>query len=167
MKRGLAIACILAAVVAMGLSFPAATVTADDNNVLIGGQGTLAAQGNGLVAIKGQVELAANANRGVLLVKDLAGDADVDVRGVGGTSEWMGFDVYFGTGAAHITGGHVAVIVLGQDIDLRAHGRGWAYLKGRGSFWVNGEGPFAWSTEGDFASVDDGGADPPPEAPTN
>lgn len=167
MKRWLAMAGVMATVVAMGLSFQATTTAAeDDHDVLIGGQGTLAGHGNGVAAIKGRVELAANANRGVLLVKDLAGDADVDVRGVGGTTEWMGFDVYYGAGAAHITGSHVAVVIVGRDIDLRAHGKGWVYLKGRGSFWVNGEGPFSWNTDGGFANVDDGGADPPPEVPT-
>ena len=145
----------------------APTASAEEGDVILGGQGTLSAHGNGIVALKGRVELAANANRGVLMVKDLAGDADIDVRGVGGSATWNGFEVYYGAGAAHITGSHVAVIIVGVDIDLRAHGKGWAFLQGRGSYWVNGHGPFAWDLAGGFASVDDGGADPPPEAPAN
>ena len=58
----------------------------------------------------------------------------------------------------------VAVIVVGTDIDLRAKGKGWAYLQGRGYYFVNGFGPFPWNERGGFAAVDDGAADPPPEA---
>lgn len=167
MKRILLIGGVVLGLAMAATAALAPAASAEEGDVVVSGQGTLSAHGNGIVALQGRVELAANANRGILMVKDLAGDAEVDVRGVGGTASWNGFDVYFGAGAAHITGSHVAVIIAGTDIDLRAHGKGSAFLQGRGWYWVNGHGPFAWSPDGAFASVDDGGADPPPEAPAN
>jgi hypothetical protein len=128
------------------------------------GRGALSAHGTGLVALKGGGEVYVNANRGILLVKDLSGDAVVRVEGVGGSGSWNGFEVYFGTGEAYVEGRDVAVIVVGTDIDLRAHGKGWAYLKGHGHYFVNGFGPFRWDPNGGFAAVDDGAADPPPES---
>ena len=167
MKRILLIGGALLGMTMVAMAALAPAASAEEGDAFVSGQGTLSAHGNGIGALKGRLELAANANRGILMVKDLAGDAEVDVRGVGGTASWNGFDVYFGTGAVHITGSHVAVIIAGTNVDLRAHGKGWAFLQGRGSYWVNGHGPFAWNPDGAFASVDDGGADPPPEAPAN
>lgn len=165
MRRIASVLGVAAVALLVGMSVLAPAASAEEGEVIIGGQGTLSAHGNGVAALKGRMELSANANRGILLVKDIAGDAEVDVRGIGGSGSWNGFDVYYGAGAAHITGSHVAVIIIGTDIDLRAHGKGWAFLKGRGSYWVNGHGPFAWDPAGGFAGVDDGGADPPPEDP--
>jgi hypothetical protein len=94
------------------------------------------------------------ADEGILLIKDLNGDAQVDVNGLGGTGEWRGFKAYFGIrGNAHIVGTDVAVIVVGHDIDLHVEGKGWAFLKGEGTFTANGRGPFRWSAEGVFGSV--------------
>jgi hypothetical protein len=90
----------------------------------------------------------------VLLVKDEAGDAVVRVAGDGGTASWNGFTVYAGFhDRAHVTGSNVAVIVVGNDIDLHVVGAGWAFLKGDGTFEVNNRGPFRWTREGAFASV--------------
>ena len=100
----------------------------------------------------------------MLLVKDEAGDAVVAVAGSGGTVNWNGFTVYFGiNGRAHVTGSHVAVIVIGEDIDLHAVGIGWAYLKGHGTFEVNNRGPFRWSTDGTFAAVVNDASEPESE----
>ena len=50
--------------------------------------------------------------------------------------------MYFGFhGNAHIVARDVAVIVVGQDIDLHVTGKGWAFLKGHGS--VHGQRPRA------------------------
>jgi hypothetical protein len=139
---------------ALALTLAAAAPTASAEQIEIQGRGVLGAHGTGIAALKGAGEVQLNANRGILLVKDLAGDAEVDVVGAGGSGEWNGFDVYFGTGAAHIAGSDVAVIVVGTDIDLRARGEGWAFLKGHGYFFVNGAGPFRWNPEGGFAALE-------------
>ncbi len=126
---------------------------------VIAGRGLLTAHGAGVAAVKGRMDYHATAAEGVLLVKDIAGDAQVDVDGHGGTAEWRGFKVYFGFhGSAHITGSDVAVIVIGRDIDLRVLGRGWAYLKGHGAYRVNGGPPHDWTDDGAFAGI---APDPP------
>ena len=118
------------------------------------GEGVLEARGDGLIAVKGRMDYTAHADRGVLLVKDIAGDAEIDVQGEGDCSvEWNGFMVCFGTGEAHITGSEVAVILVGNSIGVHVEGKGWAYLKGHGYFKVNGRGPFPWNPDGGFAGV--------------
>ncbi|MBI5288345.1 MAG: hypothetical protein HY873_05180 [Chloroflexi bacterium] len=163
-KLGIVAALALAAGIAFAAIAPAASAEEGRGDVVLRGRGVLDAHGTGVAAVKGRVDMQVNANRGILLVKDIAGDAFVRVDGTGGTAHWNGFTVYFGTGEATIVGSHVAVIMVGTDIDLHAAGKGWAYLKGRGHYFVNGEGPFPWNPDGAFAGVDDGGADPPPEA---
>lgn len=148
-----------------GVAFSAfaPTASAAAPNAVLRGTGVLDARGSGLVAVKGRMDLAVSADRGILLVKDIAGDADVEVTGDGGTGEFHGFDVYFGTGSAHITGSDVAVIVVGNDIKLHVVGKGWAYLKGRGHFMVKNRGPFPWNeSDGGFAPV---GPEPEATAP--
>jgi hypothetical protein len=119
------------------------------------GRGVLDARGDGLVAVKGHlVEYDAAADRGILLVKDLAGDMTFDVEGEGDcTARYYGFIACFGTGEAHITGSDVAVILVGNNLNVHAAGKGWAYLKGRGNYFVNGHGPFPWNPDGGFAGV--------------
>jgi hypothetical protein len=125
------------------------------NGTVLRGEGTLDARGSGLIALKGRIDaLEVSAERGILLVKDIAGDADVAVEGDGGAGEFHGFDVYFGAGSATISGSEVAVIVLGKGINLHAEGEGWAYLKGHGVFHVNERGPFRWNAGGGFAVVE-------------
>jgi hypothetical protein len=156
MLKRLSILAALGAIVAMAVAVFAPAAEAEDppDGTFLRGQGVLTAHGDGLVAMRGRMDLVATADKGVLLVKDVAGDADVDVRGDGGTTTWHGFTVYFGVnGEAHITGSDVAVIILGEDIRLHVAGRGWAYLKGRGTYTVNGHGPFPWSPDGSFAGV--------------
>ena len=121
---------------------------------LLRGAGVLDAQGDGVAAVKGLMDYTATASDGILLVKDLNGDAQIEVSGDGGTGQWRGFTAYFGVnGSAHITGTDVAVILVGNNIDLHVAGRGWAFLKGTGSFTANGHGPFPWTADGVFGSV--------------
>lgn len=123
-------------------------------DVLLHGAGVLDAHGTGVAAVKGKLDEHVRADEGILLVKDLNGDARIDVDGFGGTGEWRGFKAYFGFhGSAHIVGSDVAVIVVGRDIDLHVTGRGWAFLKGQGTFTANGHGPFRWTEDGVFGSV--------------
>ena len=137
---------ILAGIVAIaGMAFAAfaPSASAEEPQRLLVGRGVLDAHGSGLVAVKGKMDYYARADGGILLVKDIAGDAEINVTGDGDTAEFHGFTAYFGiNGRAHITGSDVAVIVVGKDIDLHVVGKGWAFLKGRGTFEVNNRGPF-------------------------
>jgi hypothetical protein len=154
------VAALLAVVASSAVAFvPAAS--AEEPDAVLRGAGVLGARGSGVVAVKGRMDLEVSADHGILLVKDIAGDAEVHVRGDGGSGEYHGFDVYFGTGSADITGSHVAVIVVSKHINLHVIGKGWAYLKGRGYFEVNNRGPFPWDEfEGRFAPLE-----PDPEEP--
>ncbi len=118
------------------------------------GVGVLDARGDGVVAVKGRINYTATADRAILLIKDVAGDAVIDVQGEGDCSgRFHGFIACFGTGEAHITGSDVAVILVGNGLGVHVEGRGWAYLKGRGQYTVNGHGPFPWNPDGGFAGV--------------
>lgn len=161
MKR-LSIVAAVAALVTMAFAAFAPAASAEEptdarrhDGTVLRGEGTLDARGSGLIALKGRIDaLEVSAARGILLVKDIGGDAEVEVEGDGGMGEFHGFDVYFGTGSATISGSEVAVIVLGKDINLHAEGEGWAYLKGQGVFHVNDRGPFRWNAGGGFAVVE-------------
>jgi hypothetical protein len=149
-------AVITAAMIGFAAFAPAVPASAGDerDGTFLRGEGVLEARGDGLIAVKGRMDYQAHADRGVLLVKDIAGDADIDVQGEGDCSaEWNGFMLCFGTGEAHITGSDVAVILVGNNIGVHVEGKGWAYLKGRGFFKVNGRGPFPWNHEGGFAGL--------------
>jgi hypothetical protein len=158
-KLGIAAAVLAMAGMAFAALAPAASAAeptpgARRPDVLLHGAGVLDAQGTGVAAVKGLMEYHATADEGILLVKDINGDAQVDVDGFGGTGEWRGFKAYFGIrGNVHIVGTDVAVIVVGHDIDLHVTGKGWAFLKGEGTFTANGRGPFRWTVDGAFGSV--------------
>jgi hypothetical protein len=146
------------ALIAFSAFSPAATFAADPPpavpSVVLRGAGVLDAQGNGIAAVKGAMDLHVSASEGILLVRDLDHDAFVDVQGNGETAHWNGFTVYFGFhGQAHVIARDAAVIVVGKDIDLHVVGKGWAFLKGRGTFTANGRGPFPWTEDGAFGSV--------------
>ena len=150
----LTVAAIAFSVVAPTTSAAEPTPPAHVPGIVLHGTGVLDAHGTGVAAVKGLMDYHATADEGILLVKDLNGDARVDVDGFGGTGEWRGFKAYFGIrGNVHIVGSDVAVIVVGHDIDLHVAGRGWAFLKGEGAFTANGHGPFEWTPDGAFASV--------------
>lgn len=156
-KLGTAAAILAVAGMAFAALAPAASAAVPATpvpNVLLRGTGVLDARGTGVAAVKGKLDYHARADEGIVLVKDLNGDARVDIDGFGGKGEWNGFQAYFGIrGNIHISGTNVAVIVVGHDIDLHVTGRGWAFLKGQGTFTANGHGPFPWTEEGAFGSV--------------
>jgi hypothetical protein len=155
-KLGLLTGIAAIALVAFGALAPtvqAGEPTPGREGTFLRGRGVLDAEGDGLVAVRGKVDVTLTAGDGVLLVKDVAGDATWRIDNDGGEASWNGFRAYFGFGEAHIAGSDVAVIVLGRDIDLHAIGMGWAFLKGQGTFEVNNRGPFRWSPEGGFAAI--------------
>lgn len=122
--------------------------------VILHGAGVLDAQGDGLAAVRGAMDLRVSVSEGILLVRDMDNDAYVHVEGNGQTAQWNGFTVYYGfDGDARVIARDAGVIVLGKDIDLHVVGKGWAYLKGHGSFTANGHGPIAWNDQGVFGSL--------------
>jgi hypothetical protein len=150
---GIAAVAFAALAPAASAAEPTPTPAARPRTVLRG-SGVLDAQGSGIAAVKGTMDLSVSASRGILLVRDLDGDAVVHVDGNGRTAQWHGFTAYFGfDGHATVVAHDAAVIVIGEDIDLHVAGRGWAFLKGHGTFTANGHGPFPWTPEGAFGSV--------------
>ena len=133
----------------------AATAPPPTPNTFVAGRGVLTTHGTGVVATKGALDLHASAGRGILLVKDPSGDAQIDVDGYDGTGEWFGMKVYFGFhGTAHIVGRDAGVLIVGRDIDVKVVGRGWALLRGRGAFSVKDGPSRPWTDDGvrtDFA----------------
>ncbi len=155
---GLAAVAMFGAMAPAGVSAadPTATVTPATTRpgTVIGGTGTLDAQGNGVAAVRGAMDLTVSASEGMLLVRDFNNNAVVHVDGNGRTAQWLGFTVYFGfNGTATVKAPNAGVIVIGKDIDLHVTGHGWAFLKGHGTFTANGHGPFPWTPNGAFGSV--------------
>ena len=158
-KIGIAAAVLAVAGMAFSALAPSAsaaepTPPARIPNIILHGAGVLDAHGTGVAAVKGLMDLHATGDGDILLVKDIKGDAVVTVDGQESMGEWRGFKAYFGIrGNVHVVGTDVAVILVGNNIDLRVAGRGWAFLKGEGTFTANGHGPFEWTPDGAFASV--------------
>jgi hypothetical protein len=104
------------------------------------GAGTLQAQGDGIALLggRGVVDLSGN---GILWIRDLAGDATIEVTGHGKKEEfndgWIQYANFHGT--AHVKGTKIIVCIAGADIDLFAKGRGRAMLWGHGTYQINGE----------------------------
>jgi len=111
-----------------------------DGKAEVGGRGTLTAQGDGIAIIggNGSVNIAGN---GILWVRDLAGDADINVTGHGKKKEFSdGWIQYSGFGgSADVEGTRIIVVLAGVGIDLSAQGRGRAILWGHGSYQINGQ----------------------------
>jgi hypothetical protein len=99
------------------------------------GEGSLTAQGDGMAILRGRgtVDLSGN---GILWIKDVAGDAVIEVTGSGHKEEfpdgWIQYAGFHGT--AHVEGSRIGVILAGVDIELTAQGRGLARLWGHGSY---------------------------------
>lgn len=155
-KFSIAAAVIGFAALAFSAFAPAASADTPAPSVVLAGRGTLQAQGTGVAAVRGLMDYHAVADRGILLVKDVRGDAfiDVDVHNYDGKVRWNGFVVFFGFhGPAHITGTDVGVVLVGDNVRIDVTGRGWAYLRGNGTYSVNGGDPQPWHADGGFAPL--------------
>jgi hypothetical protein len=110
------------------------------------GEGNLTAQGDGMAILRGRgtVDLSGN---GTLWIRDVAGDAEVEVTGFGEKEEfpdgWLQYAGFHGT--AHVEGSRIVVILAGVDIELTAQGRGMARLWGHGSY-QGSSGDGEWKT---------------------
>lgn len=133
---------IVVAVVAMLAVAPVASAEE------VRGRGSLTAEGDGIAILRGRstVDLSGN---GILWVKDVAGDAVIEVTGSGQKEEfpdgWLQYAGFHGT--AHIEGSRIAVIVAGVDVELTAEGRGMAWLWGHGSY-QSSHGTGEWKATG-------------------
>lgn len=140
MKKALLL--VLAAATLLASFGVAATASAD---VQEDGKGSLTAHGDGIAVLggKGKVELTGN---GILWVRDVAGDAMVEVTGYGEKKEfndgWVQYAGFHGT--AEIKGSRIIVMVAGVDIDLEAKGRGRCRLWGHGTYEM-GDRSGEWS----------------------
>ena len=112
------------------------------------GEGSLTAQGDGIAILRGRgtVDLSGN---GILWIKDAAGDAVIEVTGLGQKEKfpdgWIQYAGFHGT--AHVEGSRIGVIVAGVDIELTAEGRGVARLWGHGSH-QSPDGAGEWKATG-------------------
>jgi hypothetical protein len=132
MKKTLSLA-LLAMILVASLGFaPAAYADDASTDVNATGIGKLKAQGDGIAILfgKGVVELSGN---GILWVKDVAGNARIEVTGYGAKKE-------FSDGWVQYSGlhGNASIVIAGVDINLDARGRGSAILWGHGTYEING-----------------------------
>ena len=157
-KRRSIVLALLSLVTVLGaLSVGAVAVSADDSGSLaevdeaaaVAGGGRLHAEGDGIAILggRGVVDLKGN---GILWIRDLRGDARIDVSGYGEKKEFEdGWIQYSGfRGHARVSGSRIVVCIAGVDIDLHAGGIGRAMLWGHGTCvmsGVDGEETHDWS----------------------
>ncbi len=111
------------------------------------GSGNVNAEGNGTAVLSGNLDITLSATDATLVIKDLAGDAIVEVDGEsdfynGGESRGQGTpaQVYHNfTGEATISGSRLTVMVHGFDLSLEGEGSGSVMLSGEGSYEVRGD----------------------------
>ncbi len=116
------------------------------------GEGLFVAHGAGVVAVRGTVEYRSATSAGVLLVKDIAGNATIDVAG-GVRGEFLGFTAYAGFSSAEISGADVGVVVAGLDINVTATGTGLGYVLGAGASSLNDATSEPWTITGHFVNI--------------
>ncbi|WP_440953620.1 hypothetical protein [Methanococcoides sp. FTZ1] len=114
-----------------------------DGYVNMTGEGALNAEGDGTIVLSGQFNVTINATDAMLVIKDLAGDAEIDVSGASydvvnqQTEDGYRADVYENfTGDALINGTRLTVMVSGEDLTVFAEGTGSASLSGEGTYQV-------------------------------
>ncbi len=133
---------LLATLLVLSLSLPASAA------VVKKGTGAIWAKGNGKALIEGRGSVRVSGN-GVLVIKDLAGNARIKVRGYGKKVRLKdGTLVYYGfKGRAYVRGSHIKVKITGRNIRLLARGRGRVILKGQGIYKTRGKRG-KWSKQG-------------------
>ncbi|WP_340817775.1 hypothetical protein [Methanolobus sp. WCC4] len=116
--------------------------------VTLTGEGALSAEGNGVVVLSGDVTMSFTADNATLVIKDMAGDAEVDTGDA--TYGYSNIDagnsdvdnrayVYHNlTGDVMIEGSRLIVTLRGTDISLDAEGSGNVVLTGEGTYEVEG-----------------------------
>ena len=115
----------------------------DRHPVRIKGKGTLDAEGNGAVRIKGRTDgvnggIVRISGNGVLTVRDLTGDINKKISGYAGSVELKkGLWMYYGfNGEAEISGSGFLINISGMDIKINATAKAIVFLAGDGSYNV-------------------------------
>ncbi len=147
-KRRSIVLALFSLVTVLGLfSVGAVAVVADDTVSLaevdeaaeVPGAGRLHAEGDGIAALGGRGIVDVTGN-GILWVRDMRGDARIDVSGYGQMEEFEdGWIQYSGfRGHARVSGSRIVVVVAGVDVDVHAAGIGRAMLWGHGTCVMSG-----------------------------
>ncbi|NPE29307.1 hypothetical protein HNV12_15375 [Methanococcoides sp. SA1] len=139
--------------------------------VTMAGEGLIDAEGDGTIVLSGELEVEFTATNATIVIKDLAGDAEIKLDG-----DYEQFDedttrdgsyafVYHNfTGEAKIEGSRLTVMVRGEDITIKAEGTGSTSLSGEGSYKIEKDDEsteFEWaapkiSDDEDSNDADDG-----------
>ena len=140
-RRGIVLALLSLVTVLGALSIGAAAVSADDAGSLAEvdeaaaapGASRLHAEGDGIAVLAGRGVVDVTGN-GILWIRDLRGDARIDVSGYGQKEEFEdGWIQYSGfRGHARVSGSRIVVCIAGVDVDLHAGGIGRVMLWGHG-----------------------------------
>ncbi|TQD27627.1 hypothetical protein [Methanolobus vulcani] len=116
--------------------------------VTLTGDGVLSAEGDGIAVISGNFTMSFNADNATLVIKDMAGDAEVDIEDA--TYGYSNIDagnsdvdnrayVYHNlTGDVIIEGTRLTVTLRGTDITLDVEGSGNMIFTGEGTYEVEG-----------------------------
>lgn len=133
---------VILAVVAVLLALPAVALAQTGQ-----GTGTVHAEGDGTAYLRGEGWVRISGN-GTLVIRDRAGDAEIQVSGHGSHAGRGQGLVYRGwNGEAYVRGSAITVAVRGTDIRLEAAGTGVVYLRGQGWYTFGGE-QRAWTAQG-------------------
>ncbi|MEZ5335069.1 MAG: hypothetical protein R2741_07460 [Methanolobus sp.] len=133
--------------------------------VVLSGEGTLKAEGNGTVVIsERRVAIDLTVTDAKIVVKDLAGDGNVvideddyessNVDAGNSTDDNRAFVYLNTTGEVYIEGSRLTVMIKGEDIELKASGTGTAVLAGIGTYEAE-EASGEWASHYTDDSPDD------------
>lgn len=120
------------------------------------GTGTVYAEGDGTAGLRGDGWVRISGD-GILLIRDRAGDAVIEVTGEGTRTE-RGSTVYYRgfNGEAFVEGSAITVGLRGENIVLEAEGTGVVYLRGEGTYEFNGQ-EGEWAVNGTTLRIDPAG----------
>jgi len=111
--------------------------------VTLAGEGLIDAEGDGTIVLSGELEVEFTATNATVVIKDLAGDAEIKLDGdyeqvnEDTTRDGSYAVVYHDfTGEAKIEGSRLTVMVRGEDITIKAEGIGSTSLSGEGSYKI-------------------------------
>ena len=131
--------------------------------VKLAGTGSLVAEGNGTAVLSGDIDVSITASNAKLVIKDLAGDAQIDIDGdhtkvdTGSGSDVANPSLVYldFNGDVTISGSRMTVMINGEDIILRAEGTGSVILSGTGYYEVEDDDGSTGSLQWAAASMTD------------
>lgn len=111
--------------------------------VTLAGEGVIDAEGNGTIVLSGELKVEFTATNAMIVIKDLAGDAEIELDGDYDLVNEENADkgkralVYQNfNGEAKIEGSRLTVMLRGEDIVIKAEGTGSSSLSGEGSYKI-------------------------------